>query len=141
MSDYKQPKTITPEQELVMDQRAGEMIHELASTFPDARPIDVLNAFLREFNRAAAAHRRDELMSDRLREALEVYPEMHGFPRYEYEECAIVEAAARQVLDATEIRWCETHDNQGGSVNQHGEICSPRINCSIVPGRLILEDR
>jgi hypothetical protein len=53
----KQPKSITPEQELVMDGMAGKMINELALTFPDARPIDVLNAFLREFNRASRVSR------------------------------------------------------------------------------------
>lgn len=40
---------------------------------------------------------------DELKEALAVYPEMHGFPRYEFAECATVEAAARRYLRLLEL--------------------------------------
>jgi hypothetical protein len=50
MSDHKAPKTISEDTETEMVDDAHSQITWLAETYPDARPIDVLNAYLRAFN-------------------------------------------------------------------------------------------
>ena len=50
----KELKTITVEDEAAMNADAAEYVGLLVRRYPDARPIDVLNAFLQEFTRRSS---------------------------------------------------------------------------------------
>jgi hypothetical protein len=86
-----------------------------------------------------------------LREAFRRWDKHPGLIRVADED--EIRIAARQLLSATEIRWCETHGDWAPSWYD-GEtpikLCrwahhvlhdKPEKPCSIIPGRLILEDQ
>jgi hypothetical protein len=62
----------------------------------------------------------------------------------------IIRAAARRLLDATEIRWCGVHNSNWPDFYpddsqirrcRYAQGTGIRSQCSIVPARLIVEDR
>lgn len=50
MSEHKAPKTITEEDEACMTDDAHQHIDWMTEEYPEARPIDVVNAYLRAFS-------------------------------------------------------------------------------------------
>lgn len=56
MSEHKAPKTISEEDEACMVDDALVQIDWLSEEHPDARPIDVVNAYLRAFNERIKAN-------------------------------------------------------------------------------------
>ena len=58
-TEHKEQKVITMNRELRMRREASEAINELEAEFPEAREIDILNAFLRSFT-----ERNDSIPSD-----------------------------------------------------------------------------